>query len=215
MVGASEIPVELGLVASLAQPGGNVTGLTIGGGLELPGKRLQLLQSTVPGLSRVAVLADATGTPFESSPKFGPLDAAARSLGVQLQVVNVRAPEDFEGAFSAMRSEGAEALYVDPSPLIGFNRARLIELAVQHRLPSMHASSAYADAGLIVYGANVPDLWRRSGTYLDKIIKGTRPAELPVERPTKFDLILNLKMAQALGLTIPQAILAEATRVIQ
>jgi putative ABC transport system substrate-binding protein len=163
----------------------------------------------------VAILADATGAPFESSPKFGPLEAAARSLGVQLQVVNVRAPEDFEGAFSAMKGEGAGGFYVDPSPLIGFNRARLVELAVHHRLPSMHASSAYADAGLMVYGANVPDLWRRSAAYIDKILKGTRPAELPVERPTKFDFILNVKMAKAIGLTIPQSVLAEATKVIE
>jgi putative ABC transport system substrate-binding protein len=215
MEGASEIPVELGLVASLARPGGNVTGLSIGGGLEIPGKRLQLLQETVPGLSRVAVLADATAAPFESNPKFGPLNTAAPSLGVQLQVVNVRAPEEFDGAFSAMRSNGAEAVYVDPTPLIGFNRARLVELAVQHRLPSMYPSSFYADVGLLTYGANVPDLWRRSATYIDKILKGAKPAELPVERPTKFDFIINLKMAQALGLTIPQAVLQQATQVIQ
>jgi putative ABC transport system substrate-binding protein len=202
--------VEQGLVASLARPGGNVTGLELGD-IELGGKRLQLLKEALPRTARVAVLVDSTmlAVPRNFEPE-------AQSLGLRLQRVEASSPEAFDGAFSAMVRGRADALMIADLPLFIRNSQRLFELALRHRLPTMSGFRRYAEAGsLIAYGANVPDLCRRSAVHVDKILKGAKPADLPVEQPTKFDLVINLKTAKALGLTIPPSILLRADHVIE
>jgi len=206
-------PVESGLVSSLARPGGNVTGLSLMHP-ELAGKRLELLKEVIPKLSRVAVLSN------PANPIMPPLlretEAAARALGVQLQVVEVRDPTDFDSAFSAMTRERAGALVVLPDAIFQNERTRIAGLAAKARLPAMYAWREAVDAGgLMAYGASVPDIFRRAATYVDKILKGTKPADLPVEQPTKFELVINLKAAKQIGLTIPPKVLAQADRVIK
>ncbi len=209
-------PVRDGLVASLARPGGNVTGLTFLGP-ELVAKRLQLLHEAVPGVSRVAALwhPGAYGERTMSG-IFKETEVAARALGVQLQLVEVRGSTDFDRAFSAMARERAGALITLPSPMLFVEHRRIVDLAAKSRLPAMYQAREFVDAGgLMAYGANIPDLFRRAATYVDKILKGAKPGDLPVEQPTKFELVINLKTAKALGLTIPQSVLIRADEVIK
>jgi putative tryptophan/tyrosine transport system substrate-binding protein len=206
-------PVESGLVASLARPGGNVTGLSLMHP-ELSGKRLELLKEVIPKLSRVAVLSNL------SNPIIPPLlretEAAARALGVQLQVVEVRDPIELDSAFGAMTRDRAGALVVLPDGTFQNERRRIAALAAKGRLPTMYAwREAVDDGGLMAYGASVPDILRRAATYVDKILKGTKPADLPVEQPLKFELVINLKTAKQIGLTIPQSVLYRADKVIK
>ncbi|HEU5297530.1 MAG TPA: ABC transporter substrate-binding protein [Burkholderiaceae bacterium] len=208
-------PVESGLVTSLARPGGNVTGLS-SLGPELVGKRLELLKQAVPGVDRVAVLRlpGALGERTDKDMLTG-ADVAARALGVRLQFVEARGPDEFARAFSDMSSARAGALTVLPSNRFLREHRRLVDLAAKNRLPAVYTSREFVDAGgLMSYGANSVDLHRRAATYVDKILKGAKPGDLPVEQPTKFELVINLKTAKALGLTIPQSVLVHADEVI-
>jgi len=209
-------PVGSGLVTSLARPGGNATGLS-NLTAHLVGKRLQLLTQAVPGVSRVAALwaPNAPGERTEKDMLKG-AEVAARALGVRLQVVETRGPEDFDRAFSDMTSAGAGALTMLPSSMLFNERRRLVDLAAKHRLPAVHYARQFVDAGgLMAYGANAADLHRRAATYVDKILKGAKPADLPVEQPTKFELAINLKTAKALGLEVPPLLIAQADELIE
>jgi len=206
-------PVGTGLVASVARPGGNITGLSIMTS-ELVGKQLALLKEVVPNVSRVAVLwnpANPLGTPQLREAK-----AAAPALAVQLQVLPVRAPSEFESAFAAMTRARAGALLVLPDAMFGVNRPQLADLAAKSRLPAMYGLRELVEAGgLMAYGPHYADVFRRAATYVDKILKGAKPGDLPVEQPTKFELVINLKTAKALGLTIPPSLLQRADQVIE
>ena len=206
-------PVGTGLVASLARPGGNITGLT-NVSSELSGKRLELLREAVPGLSRVAVLwnPDVRGAILD----YKGTESAARSLRLEPQSVEVSRAEDLDRALSVVTSQRAQAIVVLPNP-IGFgNRPQITSFAQRNRLPSMYAQREYVDnGGLMSYGPSTAELFRRAATYVDKILKGAKPADLPIEQPTKFELVINLKTAKALGLTIPQPLLLRADQVIQ
>jgi putative tryptophan/tyrosine transport system substrate-binding protein len=208
----SRDPVGSGFVASLAHPGGNVTGLsTIR--VQLTGKRLEFLKETVPATSRVAVLWD-PGVP-ELAAEFSEAEVAARALGVQLQSLGVHG-EDFEGAFAEAIRERADTLWVLASFVMTGNTNRIVAFAAQARLPAMYANREYADAGgLMAYGPSRSAQLRRAAYYVDRILKGTAPADLPVEQPREFEFVINAKTAQALGLTIPQHVLLQATEVIQ
>ena len=206
-------PVEFGLVASLARPGGNLTGLSLMS-LELEGKRLELLKEAVPTASRVGVLFNPASTGVV--PRWRETESAARSLGVQLHPLEVRRAEELERAFAAATSAGVGALIVWRNFLIDTHRTRILQLATQHRLPVMAELREYVDdGGLMFYGPSLPNLYRRAATYVDKILQGAAPADLPVEQPTKFALVLNRKMAQALGITFPPTLLLLADEVIQ
>ena len=209
-------PVADGLVASLARPGGNLTGLS-GVSTELTGKLLELLTQAVPGVSRVAFLLKPDASPERTMQIFRKeADAAAQALGVQLQVVEARGPEDFDRAFSDMSEARAGALVVLVTPAFFNARQRLVDLAAKHRLPTVFTSRVFVDAGgLMSYGPSTPDMFRRAATYVDKILKGAKPADLPVEQPVKFELVINLKTAKALGLAIPHAMLMRADEVIE
>ena len=210
----SSDPVGTGFVASLARPGGNVTGnSTISP--ELSGKRLELLREVVPGLSRVAFLwnPDVRGAVLD----YKETEGAAGSLHLQLQSVEVVRAEDFDRAFSAVTKERVQALIMPAANPVGFaNRGQIASFAQKNRLPSMYAQREYVDAGgLMSYGPSTPDLFRRAATYVDKILKGTKPADLPVEQPMKFELVINLKTAKQIDLTIPPNVLARADTVIK
>jgi ABC-type uncharacterized transport system substrate-binding protein len=214
MVGVGGDPVEAGLVESLARPGGNVTGIT-NLGPELGGKRLELLKEAVPKLARVAVLYDpaSPGTAREMKEL---LPVAARGLGLTLQTWDVRATDGFEKVFAALSKERPDGLYVLAGPLVRANGKRIADLALKSRLPSMYAIRESVDAGgLMYYGADVADSYRRVAYFVDKILKGAKPAELPVEQPTKFELVINLKTAKRIGVTIPQSMLYRADNVIK
>jgi putative ABC transport system substrate-binding protein len=206
-------PVGMGLVPSLARPGGNVTGLSALSP-EMWGKQLELLKETVPRVSRVAVLGNPTNAAY---PLFlREVKVAARSLGVQLQTLEARGPDDLERAFAAMTRERAGALLVQSDGMFLLHRGRIPDLAAKSRLPAMYGVREFVDAGgLMVYAASLPDSFRRAATYVDKILKGARPGDLAVEQPTKFDWVINLKTAKALGLTIPPALLLRADEVIE
>jgi ABC-type uncharacterized transport system substrate-binding protein len=209
-------PVESGLVTNLARPGGNVTGLS-SLGPELVSKRLELLKQAVPGVDRVAVLwlPGALGERTDKQMLAG-VELAARALRVRLEFVEARGPDEFVRAFSDMTSARVGALTVLPSNRFLREHRRLVELASQTRLPAVYTSREFVDAGgLMSYGANSADLHRRAATYVDKILKGAKPGDLPVEQPTKFELVVNLRTAQALGLKIPQSVLAHADELIQ
>jgi putative ABC transport system substrate-binding protein len=210
----SSDPVGTGLVVSLARPGGNITGLSQISP-ELSGKRLELLREVIPGLSRVAFLwnPDVRGALFD----YKETEGAARSLGLQLQSVEVSRAEDFDRAFSAVTKERAQALIMHAANPVGFaNRGQIASFAQKNRLPSMFGQKEYVDAGgLMSYGPSTPDMFRRAAIYVDKILKGAKPADLPVEQPTKFELVMNLKTAKALGITIPNSILVRADKVIE
>jgi putative ABC transport system substrate-binding protein len=214
MMGASD-PVGMGFVASLAHPGGNVTGLTDTVGWEVVGKQLQLLKEAVPKASRVADLYSPAAGPPIPAWRTEP-EAAARALGLTVLTYRVQAPEELEGAFAAMTKARAEALLVEPSGFFDAHQQRLVDLAAKSQLPVMYSGRSFVNAGgLMTYWANTPAIWRRAGFYVDKILHGANPADLPVERPTKFELFINLKTAKALGLTIPQSLLNRADEVIQ
>jgi putative tryptophan/tyrosine transport system substrate-binding protein len=209
-------PVAIGLVASLARPGGNITGLTYGVDTEIFGKQLQLLKEAIPGVRRVAVLTNpASGGPSHPL-RMESVKSAARSLNLPLQILEVREPGDFETAFAAMLKEHAGALLLSGDAMFFVHRARLAELALKNRLPSMSTQWQWVDAGgLISYAPSFPDQWRRAATYVDKILRGAKPADLPIEQPTKFELVINLTTARALNLTIPQSVLIRADQVIE
>jgi putative tryptophan/tyrosine transport system substrate-binding protein len=205
-------PVGTGVVASLARPGGNVTGLS-SQHTDTIGKRLELLREVMPGLRRLAIMAN-VGSRYAVL-ELSEVQAAARSLGLDIAAVEVRQEEDMAAAFEAIGGR-ADALYVVPDPLINSNRVRLNALALAARLPTMHGFREFADAGgLMSYGPNWPDMFRRAGDYVDKILRGAKPADIPVEQPTKFDLVINLKTAKALGLDVPPVLLARADQVIE
>jgi putative ABC transport system substrate-binding protein len=207
-------PVGLGLVASLARPGGNVTGLTYSVGFNIFGKDLELLKEAVPRARRVAVLSNPASP---SQPlTMSEIRDAARSLGLQLLLVEARGPGDFDGAFAAMAKERVGALFVVTDPAFIPHRARLTELTAKNRLPSIFTQREDAEAGaLMSYGPSLSDMYRRAATYVDKILKGAKPADLPVEQPTKFELVINLKTARAIGLTLPQSLVQRADEVIR
>ena len=205
--------VGTGLVASLARPGGNVTGLTYIAP-ELSGKRLELIKEVIRGVTKVAVLWNPADPPRRL--ELQETESAAQRLGLKILPLGVRTLEDLDRRFSTMAEEGAKALVVFLDPLTQAHRARIANRAVRLGLPSVYAASEFAEAGgLMSYGANFSDLYRRAATYVDKILKGAKPADLPVEQPTKFELIINLKTAKALGLTIPPVLLLRADEVIQ
>ncbi len=209
-------PVTTGLVTSLARPGGKVTGLAAFTP-ELVGKWLELLKQAVPGVSRVAVLwqPGAVGERTEKDILKG-AEVAGRALGVRVQFVEARGPADIERAFSDITRARAGALTVVSTPMFGSERRRLVDLAAKNRLPTVYSFRGYVDAGgLMAYGPNLADMYRRAATYVDKILKGAKPADLPVEQPTKFELVINLKTAKALGLTIPPSLLQRADEVLQ
>jgi len=209
-------PVTSGLVISLARPGGNVTGLSVLSP-ELVGKWLELLKQAVPGVSRVAALWQPGAMDERSETEmFKGAEVAAQALGVRLQFVEARGPADFERAFSDMTRARAGALTVRPAPMFVSERRRLVDLAAKNRLPAVYAWREFVDAGgLMAYGPNLADLYRRAATYVDKILKGAKPGDLPVEQPTKFELVVNLKTAKTLGLTIPPSVLGRADQVIE
>ena len=209
-------PVAEGLVTSLARPRGNVTGLSLVQ-QEIVGKSLELLKQAVPEVSRVALLLKPDSMPDRAKKdRLNAADVAARALSVRLQVVEARGPEDFDRAFSDMTRVRAGALTVLATPVFDSERRRLVDLAAKNRLPTVYSYRSYVEAGgLMSYGPDLPDSFRRAATYVDKILKGAKPADLPVEQPTKFELVINLKTAKALGLTIPQSLLQRADEVIQ
>jgi putative ABC transport system substrate-binding protein len=206
-------PVDTGLVSSLAHPGGNVTGLTLMTA-ELSGKRLQLMRELVPQATRIGVLTRFAGTPV---PFFlERMRSAAQQLGVQLLVQDVNEAENLPGAFAALQRERAQALIVPVSPFITIHITRVLELAAQHRLPTMYETRRFVEAGgLVSYGPNTVEMYRRAALYVDRILKGANPGDLPIEQPTKFEFIMNLKTAKALGITIPQSVLLRADEVLQ
>jgi len=213
---AAADPVASGLVTSLARPGGNVTGLSFLAP-ELVGKCLEQLKQVVPGVSRVAVLwhPGILGERTEQD-MLKEVEVAARALGVRVQFIEARGPADFDRAFSDMTRARAGALTVLTSAMFVSERRRLVDLAARNRLPTVFPWREGVDAGgLMSYGPDLADLFRRAATYVDKILKGAKPADLPVEQPTKFELVINLKTAKALGLTIPQSVLGRADEVIQ
>jgi putative ABC transport system substrate-binding protein len=211
-------PVESGLVASLAHPGGNVTGLS-GFVSELGGKQLELLKEAFPKVSRVAVLWWNQTNPSgigQDAFLLGEMKVAAGALRVTLQALELRSLDDFEPAFSAIKGERANAVIVLRNPLTTTHRTRIVDFAAKSRLPAMYGDKEFVDAGgLMSYGVNIADLWGRAATYVDKILKGAKPADLPVEQPTKFELIINLKAAKQIGVTIPPNVLARADKVIK
>jgi putative ABC transport system substrate-binding protein len=206
-------PVASGLVASLSRPGRNITGVTALG-QELGGKRLEVLKETLPTVSRVAVLSNPDNS--DSALSLKGVEVAARVLGVQLRVLEVRVPTAFEQAFDAMTRAGAGAVMVLPDPMFVSHRERIVVFSAKSRLPAMYAHREYMDeGGLMFYGASLADMWRRAAAYVDKILKGAKPADLPVEQPTKFELVINLKTGKQIGLTIPPNVLARADKVIK
>ena len=205
--------VGTGLVASLARPGGNVTGLTFIAP-ETSGKRLQLVKEALPGATKVAVLWNPADPPRKL--EFKQTEDAAPRVGVKLLSLEVRGPEDLEGQFSAITKEPVQALIVFVDPITVTHRKRIADLAARARLPMISGEREFAAAGaLMSYGPSFPELFRRAATYVDKILKGAKPADLPVEQPTKFELVINLKTARTLGLTIPQPLLLRADQLIQ
>jgi putative ABC transport system substrate-binding protein len=206
-------PVAAGVVLSLARPGGNLTGLDVFS-IELDVKRLGLLKEALPGISRVAVLwnpANPSGVPQRNR-----TEIAAQTLGVRLQVLEARLPSEIDTAFAVMARERPDALLVVADPMLDSQRKRIVELAARNRLPGIYQWREFAESGgLISYGADLLELYRRVATYVDRVLKGARPADLPVEQPTKYELVINLKTARALGLTIPQPLLLRADQVIQ
>jgi len=211
-------PIQLGLIASLAHPGGNITGLAALTS-ELSAKRLEFLTEALPGISRVAVLSDATWDASDGPSGQGSLAVIAPSLKLRLQPLEVHGAADFGAAVDAAMAGHAEALFLADSPMISANRRRLAEIITASRLPATASGGfarEFAEAGaLLTYAANFPSMYRRAASHVDKILKGAKPADLPVEQPATFDFIINLKTAQALGLTIPSAVIQQATEILQ
>jgi len=213
VMAASGDPVLSGVVSSLARPGGNVTGLSAVV-VEVSGKRLELIREVAPGVSRVAALFNMSNP--NDALQWKETETAAPTLRVQLQLLDVRKPGDFAGAFDAAVKGRAGALFVGLDALTWANHRPIVELAAKHRLPAIYGGREFVNAGgLIAYGVSYPHLYHRAASYVDKILKGAKPADLPIEQPTKFELVINLKTAKALGLTIPQSLLGRADEVIQ
>jgi putative ABC transport system substrate-binding protein len=212
MLGQGADPVEAGLVESLARPGGNVTGIT-NINRELIGKRLELLKEAVPKLSRVAYLYDPSRV---DTRRFKEVQTAARALGLTIMFSEVRATEGFEMLFTAITKERPDGLQVAGGPLIFANQKQIVNFALKSQLPSVYINSEAVNAGgLMYYGADIADNYRRVAVYVDRILKGAKPADLPVEQPTKFELVINLKTAKQIGLSIPSSVLAKTDRVIK
>jgi putative tryptophan/tyrosine transport system substrate-binding protein len=206
-------PLASGHVLSLAGPGTNITGLT-NNNPDLSGKRLEVLKEAIPNVSRVGIIWNPEVP--TSVTAFKEAQLAAKPLELQVQSFQMRGPDDYEGTFQAATKGQAKALTLLSDSLMFANRARILELAARHKLPTIHTQSGWVEAGgLMSYGTHFPDLWRRAAIYVDKILKGANPAELPVEQPTKFELVINLKTAKQLGLTIPQSVLYRANKVIK
>jgi putative tryptophan/tyrosine transport system substrate-binding protein len=213
VMGQDPDPVGNGFVASLARPGGNITGLATLAP-ELSGKQLELLKETIPKLSRVAVFG--TSINPGNAQNLRGVELAAKAFGVKLQYLDVLSPKDFETAFRVASKAHADAVLMLPGSVLVLRRAQLTDLAVKSRLPAIYQQTEFTETGgLMYYGTNTPDLFRRAATYVDKILKGAKPADLPVEQPTKFEFIINLKAAKQIGLTIPPNVLARADRVIK
>jgi len=207
-------PVGIGLIASLARPGGNVTGVSGYAGLEIVAKQLELLKETVPKIRRVAILSNPSNAYHQLAIR--EVNVAARSLGVQLQLLEARGPNEFDGAFAAMAKERVGALLVLSDAIFSSHRTRLADLAARSRLPAAYGVRESVEAGgLMSYGPSFLDFYRRSAAYVDKILKGAKPADLAVEQPTKFELVINLKTAKALGLTLPPSLLQRADQIIE
>lgn len=205
-------PVGAGLVTSLTRPGGNITGSTLSTGPEFIAKQLEILNEIVPKLSRVAILRQ-TG---RSGAETAALESAARKLGLTILFADVRTPHDIEGAFATMTQSRAGAFLILGGSMTYVSRQQIADLAVQHRLPGIHLLREYAEAGLLLtYGPNAVAQYRRAATYIDKILKGARPTDLPVEEPTRFELVVNARTAKALGLKIPPSVLVRADQVIE
>jgi putative ABC transport system substrate-binding protein len=203
-------PVGTGIVSSLARPGGNITGLSVMAP-DLDGKRLELLKEAFPKVARVAFLWGSRGNlPLRD------MEAAAKALGVRLLSLPVRSLDDFESAFARAKRDGAQALITTPSPLINTQQRQVLDFAAKNRLPAMYQTSEYVEAGgLMSYAPNFTDLWRRAADFVDKILKGAKPADIPVEQPKKFEFLVNLKTAKQIGVTIPPNVLARADKVIR
>ncbi|HET8564415.1 MAG TPA: ABC transporter substrate-binding protein, partial [Candidatus Binatia bacterium] len=213
MIGVSD-PVGSGLVTSLARPGANITG-TSSMTAEVVGKQLELLKETLPKVSRVAALWNPANPIFQAI-QLRETEDAARALGVRLQLVEARGPDEIDLAFAAVARERTRALLLLNDPVFNAHRKRIADLSAKHRLPAVSGTLEYTEAGgLMAYGPSFPDMYRRAATYVDKIFKGAKPAELPVEQPTKFELVINLKTAKQIGLTIPPNVLARADKVIK
>ena len=213
MIGVRD-PVGIGLIASLARPGGNVTGVSGSAGLEIVAKQLELLKQTVPEVRRVAILSNPDNAYHQLAIR--EVIVAARSLGVQLQLLEARGPNEFDGAFAAMAKERVGALVVLSDVIFNNHRTRLADLAAKSRLPAAYGVRESVEAGgLMSYGPSFVDFYRRGATYVDKILKGAKPADLPVEQPTKFELVINLKAAKALGLEVPPLLIAQADELIE
>jgi putative ABC transport system substrate-binding protein len=214
VMGASGDPVALGFVASLARPGGNITGVVTSPGAEIYGKQLELLKETVPKATHVAVLWNAAN--LQNLAQLKETRAAASGLGVTLLAFEAKEPNDIDGAFGAMKKERVGGLTVLPDPMLLGQRQKIADLAVKYRLPVIYGIPEYVEVGgLMAYAANRLDIFRRAATYVDKILKGAKPADLPIERPVKFELIVNLKAATQIGLKVPPNLLARADKVIK
>ena len=213
VMGAVSDPVGTGLIASLARPGGNITGLSLFSP-ELSGKRLELLKEIVPKVSRIGLLSD-TGS-AATVPMLKKTEEAARALGLRVQVIEVHNSNNFDSAFAAVKKERVGALNVLNSAVFNVHRRTIVEFATKNRLPAVYGNNNFSDAGgLMAYGPHIADVYRRAATYVDKILKGAKPADLPIEQPTKFELVINLKAAKQIGLTIPPNVLARADKVIK
>jgi putative tryptophan/tyrosine transport system substrate-binding protein len=206
-------PVASGFIASLARPGGNITGLS-SMNPEVMGKRVELLKEMLPRISRIAVLLDSTNSGSKFALK--ETDSAARALSIRLQVLDVRNADDLDFAIRAASKERAGAMIVMPSNLFGSQQSLIVDLLTRYRLPATYSRREYVEAGgLMSYGSDISDLYRRAASYVDRILKGAKPAEMPVEQPTKFELVVNMKTSKALGIKIPNSILVQATKVIE
>ena len=207
-------PVQHGLAASLARPGGNVTGLSYSVGPEIFGKDVEFLRELIPALTAVAVLSNPDGPNYAITVEN--ITTAARSLGVEPVFFDVRRSEDFESVFADIAHRRMQATFIVGDPMYGVHQAKLTELALRYRLPAMHTNRGHVEnGGLMSYGASFPDIWRRGAAYVDKVLKGARPADLPIEQPTKFELVINLKTATGLGLQVPPTLLTRADEVIE
>ena len=214
VMGTSREPVASGFVASLGRPGGNITGLTGDPSADIQGKRLELLMQVAPNARRVAALWNPVPPGAQTAREA--IEDASRKLGISLHVVPIRSRDELEAAFMTIVQQRSDALLVVPDPLTFTARGRVVDLAARHRLPAVyHAREIVEIGGLMSYGASLTDQFRRAAGYVDRILKGAKPAELPVEQPTKFELVVNLQTARTLGLTIPQAVLARADAVIR
>jgi len=206
-------PVGLGLVQSLSRPGGNITGLATSAGVTI-GEQIEILRELVPGASKIALLAN-PDNPMHRLILVDEVPPTARNLGVALPIVEATSAEQLDTAFASAAAQRPDAMIVLSDPLTVVQGPRIVALAAKHRLPAIHLSREFANGGLVAYGPDIADLFRRAGGYVDKILKGTKPSDLPVEQPTKFQLVINMKTAKALGVTVPTSLLLRADEVIE